>query len=401
MTHEVTAPTISPRVWLLALVPLALLALLIFLIVRTGPTETLRGDGAPPVERLSIERAVLNENGIALSVLNDGPDPVTIAQVTVDDAYWAFTSENGHVLKHLGKTRLLIPYPWVEGEAHLVKVVTSTGTTFEHEIPVAVRSPQPDRKSLAAFTLIGLYVGVIPVALGLLWLPLVGKLGRTGLDVLLAMTVGLLAFLFVDAVHEGLESAGDMPASYQGFALFASSVAAAFLALEWFGGWLRARRPTARAAGSAGLVLSLLIAIGIGFHNFGEGLAIGAAYALGEAALGTLLVIGFTLHNTTEGLAIVAPIAKERPSIPSLVKLGVIGGAPTIAGAWLGGFAYSPVLAVLFLGLGGGAILQVALQIARQVAGDHPLAGRFASGPVMIGLLAGFGVMYVTGLLVG
>ena len=401
MTREVGATTTTPRAWLLALLPLVLLALLILLIVRTDPTETLRGDGAPPVERLSIERAVLNENGIALSVLNDGPDPVTIAQVTVDDAYWAFTAENGSVLKHLDKTRLLIPYPWVEGEAHLVKVMTSTGTTFDHEIPVAVRTPQPDRKSLAAFTLIGLYVGVIPVALGLLWLPLVGKLGRTGLDVLLALTVGLLAFLFVDAVHEGLESAGDMPASYQGFALFASSAAAAFLALEWFGGWLRARRATARSAGSAGLVLSLLIAIGIGFHNFGEGLAIGAAYALGQAALGTLLVIGFTLHNTTEGLAIVAPIAKERPSIASLLKLGVIGGAPTIAGAWLGGFAYSPVLAVLFLGLGAGAILQVALQIARQVAGDHPLTGRFASAPVMIGLLAGFGVMYVTGLLVG
>ena len=401
MTREVAATTIAPRVWLLALLPVVLLALLIFLIVRTDPTETLRGDGAPPVERLAIERAVLNENGIALSVLNDGPDPVTIAQVTVDDAYWAFTAENGSVLKHLGKTRLLIPYPWVVGEAHLVKVVTSTGTTFEHEIPVAVRSPQPDLKSFAAFTLIGLYVGVIPVALGLLWLPLVGRLGRTGLDVLLALTVGLLAFLFVDAVHEGLESAGDMPASYQGFALFVSSAAAAFLALEWFGSWLRARRATARDAGSAALVLSLLIAIGIGFHNFGEGLAIGAAYALGEAALGTLLVIGFTLHNTTEGLAIVAPIAKERPSIASLLKLGVIGGAPTIAGAWLGGFAYSPVLSVLFLGLGAGAILQVAVQIARQVAGDHPLTERFASAPVMIGLLAGFGVMYATGLLVG
>jgi zinc transporter ZupT len=378
-----------------------LLALLILLIVRTGPTETLRGDGVPPVERLSIERAILNDNGIVLTVLNDGPDPVTIAQVTVDDAYWAFTSENGSVLKHLGKTRLAIPYPWVQGEAHLVKILTSTGTAFEHEIPVAVRSPQPDAQHLLAFTLIGLYVGVIPVALGLLWLPLVGKLGRTGLDVLLALTVGLLAFLFVDAVHEALESIESMPASYQGVALLVTSAVAAFLALEWFGSWLKARRARARAAGSAGFVLALLIAVGIGLHNFGEGLAIGAAYALGEAALGTLLVIGFTLHNTTEGLAIVAPIAQERPSISTLLRLGLIGGAPTIAGAWVGGLAYSPVLAVLFLGLGAGAIAQVARQIARQVAGERPLSERFASAPVMVGLLAGFGVMYATGLLVG
>ena len=153
--------------------------------------------------------------------------------------------------------------------------------------------------------------------------------------------------------------------------------------------------------GSPGAVLALLIAVGIGLHNFGEGLAIGAAYALGEAALGTLLVIGFTLHNTTEGLAIVAPIAKDRPSIWTLARLGLIGGLPTIAGAWAGGLVYSPVLGVVFLGLGAGAIAQVALQIARQVAGELPLSERFATAPVMVGLLAGFGVMYATGLLVG
>ena len=401
MPPEVAIARPAPRVWAIALVPLVLLAVLIAVILRTGPTETLRGDGAPPVERLTVQRAVLNDDGIRLSVLNDGPDPVTIAQVMVDDAYWAFTSDNGLVLNHLGTTRLAIPYPWVQGEAHLVKVVTSTGTTFEHEIPVAVRSPQLDARHLMAFTLIGLYVGVIPVALGLLWLPLAGRLGRTGLDVLLALTVGLLAFLFVDAAHEGLESAAGMPASYQGVALFVSTAFAAFLGLESFGGWLKARRARARTAGSNGFVLALLIAVGIGLHNFGEGLAIGAAYALGEAALGSLLVIGFTLHNTTEGLAIVAPIAKERPSIATLLRLGLIGGVPTIVGAWVGGFAYSPVLAVVFLGLGAGAIAQVALQIARQVAGDRPLTERFASAPVMAGLVAGFGVMYATGLLVG
>jgi zinc transporter ZupT len=355
----------------------------------------------PPVERLSIERAVLGSDGITLTVLNDGPDPVTIAQVTVDDAYWAFTSTNGSTLRHLSSTRLIIPYPWVQGDAHLVKILTSTGTAFEHEIPVAVGSPKPDARYLLAFTLIGLYVGVIPVALGLLWYPLVAKIGRTGLDVLLALTVGLLAFLFVDTVHEGLERAAETPASYQGLALFAAGAVGAYLALEWLGAWLRARRARARVAGTEGFVLALLIAVGIGLHNFGEGLAIGAAYALGEAALGTLLLIGFTLHNTTEGLAIIAPIAKERPSVAALIRLGLIGGVPTIAGAWIGGLAYSPVLAVFFLGLGAGAIGQVTLQIARQVAGDRPMSERFASVPVMIGLFAGFGVMYATGLLVG
>jgi zinc transporter ZupT len=148
-------------------------------------------------------------------------------------------------------------------------------------------------------------------------------------------------------------------------------------------------------------VLALLVATGIGLHNFGEGLAIGAAFALGEAALGTLLIIGFTLHNTTEGLAIIAPIARERPSARTLVRLGLIGGLPTIAGAWAGGLVYSPLLAVLFLGFGAGAIAQVVVQISRQMAGDEPVIQRFSSLPVMGGLLAGFLVMVATGMLVG
>lgn len=378
-----------------------LLAGLIALLVRTGAPGVTAPEGAPPVERLVIDRATLGSNGIELSVLNDGPDAVTIAQVTVDDAYWAFTAKNGQTLGHLGRTSIEIPYPWVAGEAHLVKLVTSTGTTFEHEIAVAVETPRLSAKHLAAFTLIGLYVGVIPVALGLLWFPLVARLGRTGLDVLLALTIGLLLFLLVDASHEGLESAAELPGSYQGTALFVGAAAVAYLGLESFGAWLRNRRAHARQAGSAGGVLALLIATGIGLHNFGEGLAIGAAFALGEAALGALLVIGFTLHNTTEGLAIIAPIAKERPSVATLVKLGLIGGLPTILGAWAGGLVYSPTLAVLFLGFGAGAIAQVVVQIGRQVGATGSISERFASAPILGGLIAGFVIMLATGMLVG
>ncbi|MGB2714858.1 MAG: hypothetical protein WBC51_11795 [Vicinamibacterales bacterium] len=388
-----------PR-WVVALFPLALLAGLITVILRTGVPGIEPPEGAPPIERLVIERASLDAHGIQLAVLNDGPDPVTIAQVTVDDAYWAFTAQGGQTLKHLGRMTIAIPYPWVAGEAHLVKLVTSTGTTFEHEIAVAVETPRADGRHLLAFTLVGVYVGVIPVALGLLWFPLVSRLGRTGIDVLLALTIGLLVFLFVDTAHEGIEAASTLPGSYQGAALFFGAAALAYLALESFGAWLRARRSRAKQVGSPGSVLALLIATGIGLHNFGEGLAIGAAFALGEAALGTLLLIGFTLHNTTEGLAIIAPIAKERPSLGALVKLGLIGGLPTIAGAWAGGLVYSPVLAVLFLGLGAGAIAQVVWQIGRQV-GTGSFAERFASAPILSGLIAGFVIMLATGMLVG
>ncbi|MQA30370.1 MAG: metal transporter [Luteitalea sp.] len=393
-------------VWLLILPPLVLLAGLIVLMLRTGPADALKPAGVPPVERLAITRVELGSEGFVVTVLNDGPDPVSIAQVQVDDAYWQFSSSHGNPLGHLQRATLAIPYPWVEGEAHIVKLVTSTGTTFEREIPVAFETPRPGARNFAVFALIGLYVGVIPVAIGLLWFPMVARLGGRGLDFVLALTVGLLVFLMVDASAEGIETAQALPGSYQGMALLVFAAGAAYVGLEALGAWLKRSRTAVKNA-HPGAVLALLIAIGIGLHNFGEGLAIGAAFALGETVLGSLLIMGFALHNTTEGLAIVAPLAREaaassrRVPILALVRLGVIGGAPTIAGAWLGGFVYSQVWALLFLGLGIGAIAQVTGQILGQMAGGKPLGGYLASGPVLAGLLAGFVVMYTTGMLIG
>jgi zinc transporter, ZIP family len=386
----------ASNLWLIAILPLLLLAALVVLLLRWGPADALRGEGAPPVEILTFQRVTLSPDGIAVTVMNDGPDPVTIAQVVVDDAYWQFTAEGGNVLRHLGRTTLNIPYPWVQGEAHALRVISSTGTVFEHEIAVAVETPRADPKHLGIFALIGLYVGVIPVALGLLWFPVVGRLGKRGLDFLLALTIGLLVFLLVDATDEGLEIARGIPGSFQGTTLFLFGAVAAFFALEALGTTLKARRQA-----SAGWATALLVAIGIGLHNFGEGLAIGAAFALGEAALGTLLIIGFTLHNTTEGLAIIAPLARERVPVRNLLLLGMIGGVPTILGAWLGGLVYSPVLSVLFLSIGAGAIAQVVNLIARQMAGGEAVTRYFTQGTVLAGLAAGFVIMYSTGMLVG
>ena len=370
--------------WGRALLPLVLLSGLLGLIYWNGPADAVRGEDFPPVEELAFQRVALGPDGIVATVLNDGPDTVTIAQVQVDDAYWSFTSEPAATLGHLGQTKLTIPYPWVSGDAHVVRIVTSTGVTFDHEVAVAVEAPRPGVRFFAVFALIGIYVGVIPVAIGLLWLPMVGRMEKRGLDFILALTTGLLLFLLIEAGHDGLQAAALAPGSFQAVALFLTVTGASFLGLEMGGAWRR------------GWVLALLIATGIGLHNFGEGLAIGAAFALGEAALGTVLIVGFTLHNTTEGLAIVAPLARTRVRLGQLVRLGILGGAPTILGAWIGGLIYSPIWSVVCLAWGAGAIAQGIVQLGRQTLGRQ-----LATTPVASGLLVGGAVMYVTGLIVG
>ena len=394
-------PVRGPVLWALGVLPLVLLGGLLGLMLWSGPFDALRGEEYPPVEDLAFQRVELGPDGIIATVFNDGPDSVTIAQVQVDDAFWGFSAEPGTTLAHLGRTILTIPYPWVQGDTHVVRVVTSTGVTVDHEVAVAVETPRADARFFGIFALIGLYVGVIPVAIGLVWLPWVSRAGRKGLDFLLALTVGLLLFLLIEAGHDGLEAAALAPGSFQGVALFVFGALAAFVGLEVVGAWLRGRRASTGEPANRGWILAVMVATGIGLHNFGEGLAIGAAFSLGEASLGTVLIVGFTLHNATEGLAIVAPLAHERVRLGQLVRLGLLGGGPTIVGAWIGGLVYSPIWSVLCLALGAGAIAQVIVQLSRQMVGTGSVARYVATPTVASGLFAGVAVMYVTGLIVG
>ena len=389
------------RFWLLALLPVCLLTGLLGLLFWADLGDAIRGGDYPPLEELVFQKVELGPEGFSATVFNDGYSPVTIAQLQVDDAYWSFVADPAGAVSHLGQATLTIPYPWVHGETHVLRLVTSTGATFDHEVSVAVSTPKADARFLGIFTLIGLYVGVIPVAIGLFWLPFVKQVGQKGLDFLLALTVGLLLFLLVDAVQDGFEAASRTPGSYQGIALFLFVALGAFVGLEVVGDRLRRSRLNVGMVEGSGWVLALLVATGIGLHNFGEGLAIGAAFALGEVSLGTVLIVGFALHNTTEGLAIVAPLANERVRLGQLVQLGVLGGAPTIVGAWVGGLLYSPIWSVVCLAVGTGAIAQVVLQLGRQVVGGATFARQMTTRPVAVGLVAGVVVMYVTGLVVG
>ncbi len=383
-----------PR-WILGLLPLVLIALTIGTFVGLG-TPGLDGRAGPQVEELAVERTVVKPGRFELTVRNDGPDPVSVAQVLVNDAFVSFRGAD-EPIGRLSSEKIAINQPWIEGEAYSIALLTSTGATIPHEIPSAVVTPDNDLSFFALMALLGIYVGVIPVALGMLWLPWVRRIPPAWLQAVMALTVGLLGFLAIDATLEGLEIAGAGAQAFGGAALVFLGAAVAYLALSGVSAWLSDRRAQDREAGVSGDRLALLIAIGIGMHNLGEGVVIGSAYAVGALALGTFLVVGFAIHNTTEGLAIVAPIADYHPPMQRLALLGLIAGAPAVLGAWIGASAFNSSFAAFLFGLGAGAIVQVIVALLPSI---RDRAGR-ALHPVAVGgILAGMALMFTTGLLV-
>jgi zinc transporter ZupT len=381
--------------WLLGLAPLLLIAAAIAAFAALGAPGLGERHG-PPVEELAVERAVLRPGTIELTLRNDGPDAVTVAQAQVNDAFVQFSGAE-QPIGRLGSATVRLRQPWIEGEAYDIALITATGATIEHAIAAAVETPPADLSFFGLMALLGIYVGVIPIALGMLWLPWIRRVPAAWMRGVMALTVGLLAFLAVDATLEGFELAGAGAEAFGGAVLVPLGAAIAFLALTGVSGLLERRRRSARAAGAAGGELALLVAAGIGLHNLGEGVAIGSAYSAGALALGAFLVVGFALHNTTEGLAIVAPIADARPSPWRLALLGALAGVPAVFGAWIGAVAFNASIAAFLFGFGAGAIAQVIVQLAPSLRDG---GGRALHPVAVTGLLAGMALMFATGLLV-
>lgn len=398
----------TPR-WLLSFLPLLLLGLLAWVFSLTNPLGLFTAN-VPPIEQISVSRTLVKPEGFELQLLNSGPEPVSISQITVDDAYWQFSQEPAGSIPRLGRATLTIPYQWFPSDLYRIRMITSTGLTFDAEVPVAVETPAPGMRQFLAYGLLGVYIGIIPIAIGLLWYPAMKRMSRRWLGAILALTVGLLVFLLIDTLLEVIEIGGTIPGVFQGvpLALFAALI-------SWLGilalGSLR-RKSDTHTVKPRGFTLAFLIAASIGLHNLGEGLSVGAAFSLGEAALGTFLVIGFILHNVTEGIGIAAPLLpattpSEEDNSPTGPKLGsflillLVSGGPAILGAWLGGFAYSPVISTLFLGIGLGAIWQVIVEVVgllrRSANADK---NSWISALNLGGFAAGIAIMYLTAFLV-
>jgi zinc transporter ZupT len=420
----------SAKMVMVALVPFAVLAAMIAFIF--GPGQEFLGVGTPLPE-ITIERIEFQEGGkIIAFIRNTGPVDVTVAQADVNDRIQQAAVEPSKEMPRFAEAKLIIPFPWNEGEPYEIGVTSSDGTRFSKGVDAAAPAATPDVTQASLFALIGTYVGIIPVLAGLLWLPFIKRLSSGKYRFFLSLTAGLLVFLGIDALAEGNEIAAvSVAAVFNGQILIALVTILSFLALMYASSKLgeRIKHSTPKEVHESSsydsthsgqtktldeehhhhqlvvkpVAIALMISIGIGLHNFGEGLAIGASVVLGELALSTFLIVGFMIHNTTEGLAIVSPLAKARvrKMLGKIIIMGLIAGVPTIFGTWIGGFVYSPIAAIIFLSIGAGAIFQVVFLIYQGMSRAEADRGRMLSNAsVITGFAAGMFIMYLTGLII-
>jgi ZIP family zinc transporter len=381
------------RLW--GLVPIAALVGAVALFVSTGDSLIeLVGQSPPPKDELDVRRVEFRPGQIKVKVTNPQREKITIASVTVDDAIVPFSVDGDRTLGRLRSATIVVPYDWVDGEPLSVGVTSSTGIQTTKDVAAAVETPQASARGFLGYALIGLLVGVLPIVLGLAWLPSLRRASPNWLAAFMALTAGLLTFLALEALSEAFELQATLPSGLGGLGIVLLGVVSTYLLLTFL-----SRRLSGGDGVTGGLALATLVAVGIGLHNLGEGLAIGTSFAVGELALGTFFVVGFMVHNVTEGLGIAAPIAERGSvSVRRLAALAVIAGAPAIPGAWIGGFVTSDVLGVLFFAGAAGAALEVVVEVGRYVARKAP--GGLSSSYVLGGYLAGIAVMYVTGLLI-
>jgi zinc transporter, ZIP family len=390
------------RLW--ALVPAILLVGVVSATVAAGDSlDGLVGNAPPPADEFDVRKVEFAPGRISIHVTNPQREDLTLAQVTIDDAIVPFSVDGVQGSRTLGRlesTTVSVPFFWVEDDPYVIGLISSTGIVTTHDVAAAVETEKPSFHGAAGLAVIGVLVGVVPVALGLAWLPSLRRAAPRSLAGFMALTAGLLTFLMVEALAEALELQATLPGALNGTGLVVLGVASSYLGLTLVAG----RLSGSGANGGqplGGVGLATLVAIGIGVHNLGEGLAIGSSLALGELALGTFLIVGFMIHNVTEGLGIAAPVAEGAAGIGPgrLVGLALVAGAPAVLGAWIGGFLTNDLLAVLFFAMAAGAALQVVVEVGRYVARRAP--GGLTSGHVVGGYLAGIAAMYATGLLTG
>ena len=346
---------------------------------------------------VTIEKIDFIDSEIQATVRNTGHIPVEVVMADVNDRIQPAAVEPDRFLERFETTLVRIPFEWIVAEPYTIGITVEDGTRFEKEVEAAAPALELSLDLAIFFAIIGTYVGIIPVMIGLLWLPFIKKISKQKYHFFLALTAGLLLFLAIDSIEEAVEvSDENLASSFNGTLLVATVTVLSFLGLYYAGNKLVSKANSSKF--TKPVAIALMISIGIGLHNFGEGLAIGAAVGMGSIAFSTFLIVGFALHNTTEGLAIAAPMSRGKLMLGKLVAMGIIAGSPAIFGAWIGGFVYSPFTSVIFFGIGAGAIFQVIVVILKWIYDENDQ--KLSTMAVVSGFAVGMSVMYLTSILV-
>ena len=394
LTMELSSNSSKIKVIASGLIPFLFVILLMVYIF--GPGAELLDFGIMLPE-ITIEKIDFIDSEIQATVRNTGHIPVEIVMADINDRIQPAAVEPDRFLERFETTLVRIPFEWNEAEPYTIGITVEDGTRFEKEIEAAAPALELSLDLAIFFTIIGTYVGIIPVMIGLLWLPFIKRISKQKYHFFLALTVGLLLFLAIDSIEEAIEVSNENLAdSFNGTLLITTVTVLSFLGLYYSGNKLIEKAGSSKF--TKPVAIALMISIGIGLHNFGEGLAIGAALGMGSIAFSTFLIIGFALHNTTEGIAIAAPMSRGKLMIGKLAAMGIIAGSPAIFGAWIGGFVYSPFTSVIFLAIGAGAIFQVIVVIMKWIQEENDK--NLSTIAVVSGIAVGMLVMYLTSILV-
>ena len=386
--------TSRKKIILSGLIPFVFVILMVSFIF--GPGSEMLELGVPLPE-ISIEKVIFIDSEIQAVVRNTGPMPVTIVMADVNDRIQPAAVEPDGYLQRFETATVRIPYEWNVSEPYSIGITLDDGLRFEKIIESATYEISFNTDNALLFAIIGIYVGVIPVMIGLLWYPFIKKIKKQNFHFFLALTAGLLLFLAIDAIDEAIEISNEnLSQIFNGNLLIFTVIALSFLGLYYAGDKLA--KNSTKTTLSRNVSIALMISIGIGLHNFGEGLAIGASVGLGSIAFTSFLIVGFALHNTTEGIAIASLMSRGKMMIGMLFCLGLIAGVPAIFGTWIGGFQYSPFSIIIFLAIGAGAIFQVLVVLLKWIYDENQKT--LSNASIISGFIVGIFIMYITSIVI-
>jgi zinc transporter, ZIP family len=339
-------------------------------------------------EMVSFEKTILQPGRFVLDLRNASRTPVKLTTVNVNDSILPFIAQPSSTIPPLGTATIYVLFPWVRGEAYTISLLTPDSATFTTSISSAEATPDPSEQNGLDLLLVGLAAGFFPLLVGITWFPSMTRAGSRPFLVISALVGGLLAYLSLAIASDALAITPQMSPLFQGISLVIVSALVTFLALRVFSN---------AAERDLGSERAWIFAAGIGLQNLAEGLAIGAIFSSGNGSLGVLFLIGLVAQNVDHGLRLIASTRREqRSSIARMLGLAIAGGLPAVLGVWVGEGATSPLLQVLSLSIGGGAVLEsvyTAILRVRQASARQPL-----SPGVYAGFIAGILGMYIASI---